>query len=273
MDPSRIANGLEEHAPGHWRASAAHEVSYPESGHQRCLAVEETSFWFLHRASCVVAAIERFPPGGTLFDVGGGNGQVALALSRAGFPTALVEPGPAGAGAAYRRGVRPVIQATTSTAGFRPGVLPAVGMFDVLEHIEDDLGYLRALRSLMVPGGRLYLTVPAYPWLWSADDVRAGHHRRYTLRRLRSVVEGAGFTTEYATYLFRFLPLPVLLLRSLPSRIGRRSVETSGTGHHRVPPGALGRLLRWTLAREQSAVARRRTMRFGGSILLVGRGN
>ena len=217
------------------------------------------------------AAVRRLPPQGLLFDIGGGNGHVARALTDAGFPTGVVEPGATGADNAYDRGIRPVIRATTRTARFRPGVLPAVGTFDVIEHVEADGDFLAEIHRLMAVGGRLYLTVPAYRWLWSVDDVRAGHHHRYTMRRLRSMVGAAGFEVEYATYLFRFLMLPVLALRTIPSRLGLRRTATDATGDHRMPGGVAGRVLGWLMRREYAIVAGGRRMRFGSSILLVAR--
>ena len=40
--------------------------------------------------------MRRFPPPGTVFDVGGGNGFVTLAIQNAGMDAVLVEPGPEG---------------------------------------------------------------------------------------------------------------------------------------------------------------------------------
>ncbi len=56
-----------------------------------------------------------------------------------------------------------------------------IGMFDVLEHIEDDQGILQKLRGNLTDNGSIVLTVPAYPSLWSDFDVRAHHQRRYTI--------------------------------------------------------------------------------------------
>ena len=53
-------------------------------------------------------------------------------------------------------------------------------MLDVLEHIEDDAGALAAARDALAPGGRLLLTVPAMPCLWSRHDEANCHFRRYT---------------------------------------------------------------------------------------------
>ena len=132
----------------------------PRAGNADCLRVEDTSFWFRHRNRCIVSVVRRFSPDATFFDIGGGNGFVARGLMDAGVDCALIEPGIDGALAAHARGVDPVICATLEDAGIRPGSVAAAGMFDVLEHIEDENAALSEVRKLLASGGRLFLTVP-----------------------------------------------------------------------------------------------------------------
>jgi SAM-dependent methyltransferase len=67
---------------------------------------------------------------------------------------------------------------------------------NVLEHIEDDRGALRALASLVAPGGRIVLWVPGYQQLYGDFDRAVGHVRRYTPRTLTSALVGAGLTPD-----------------------------------------------------------------------------
>jgi 2-polyprenyl-3-methyl-5-hydroxy-6-metoxy-1,4-benzoquinol methylase len=174
---------------------------------------------------------------------------------------------------ARRRGVAITIQSTLEDAGFKPGCLPAVGMFDVLEHIQDDEGFLRQVSELLAPGGRLYLTTPAYQALWSTEDQFAGHYRRYTLAALRKKLAAVGLQVEFASYIFLFLPLPVLLLRALPSRLGlRRSVNLEQeVKEHGSPGGATGRILDGLLRAELKRLQDGRRLPFGGSCLVAAR--
>jgi SAM-dependent methyltransferase len=59
---------------------------------------------------------------------------------------------------------------------------------NVLEHVQDDLGALRTLGGLLVPGGTLALLVPAHPALYGAYDRVDGHWRRYDRARLRALL-------------------------------------------------------------------------------------
>ena len=271
VDPATVAADLVEVEPGRWVARGMGAVSYPASGHRSLAELEDASWWFRHRSACIVAAVRRAPPGGTILDIGGGNGVVSMALRAAGFPTLLMEPGEVGARNALRRGLAPVVHATFEAAGIRPGSLPAAGLFDVLEHIEDDEGFLRTLADALAPGGRLYLTVPAHRALWSPEDVAAGHHRRYGPRTLRASLVAGGFAVERITSIFWPLPLPILLARTVASQVGLR--QDRGAAARRgeyVAPGPLtDALIRAALAPERALVARGHGSPIGSSLLAV----
>ena len=80
------------------------------------------------------------------------------------------------------------------TAGkrFAPLRLDSVAALNVLEHIEDDLGSLRTMSQMVVPGGRVVLLVPALPALYGTLDTELQHYRRYTKKSLTSVMRAAG---------------------------------------------------------------------------------
>jgi SAM-dependent methyltransferase len=267
-----IAPNLELGPDGWWISRRMSDVSYPEDGNATCFAVEESSFWFEHRNHCILQALKSFPPPGVLFDVGGGNGFVAQAIQESGLGVVLVEPGPAGARNASRRGIGQVIRATLKDAGVLPESLPAVGLFDVVEHIGDDLGFLTHIHQLLIPGGRLYVTVPAYQWLWSGEDVSAGHERRYALPALRHLLDNAGFSIEFATYFFGFLPLPIFFRRVLPYRLGfavERAAEAALRSDHQLRGPLIGRVLELLNRRELSKIAQQRSLLLGGSCMAV----
>ena len=76
----------------------------------------------------------------------------------------------------------------------------AVVAYNVLEHIEDDVGALRAFRGLVRPGGRIVVLVPAFPSALGRFDRAIGHHRRYRKGSLRAVAEAAGLDVEVLRY-------------------------------------------------------------------------
>lgn len=67
---------------------------------------------------------------------------------------------------------------------------------NVLEHIDDDVGALRALASMTEPGGTVVLWVPAYMQLYGEFDRAVGHVRRYTPRTMHAAIRHAGLAPE-----------------------------------------------------------------------------
>jgi SAM-dependent methyltransferase len=72
---------------------------------------------------------------------------------------------------------------------------------NVLEHIEDDLRALAYMRSVLAPGGRLILLVPAFQFLYGSVDRAIEHFRRYTRKDLLPKMRAGGFEVEHASYM------------------------------------------------------------------------
>jgi SAM-dependent methyltransferase len=261
-----IAPGLTRDPAGYWIAPEPVTASYPTDGHDACMAFEEESFWFAHRNRTILSAVRRYPPAdGPLFDVGAGNGYVAEALEQAGFPVIAIEPSHAGAANAVARHVTWVVCGGLPSSAFRHGTAGAIGLFDVIEHIEDDRSFLSPLRPYLKSGARLYITTPAFPWLWSSNDVRSGHYRRYTIETLRETLNAVGFSVEYATYIFWLLPLPILLFRALRSN----NPQPRASRQHRLGGATFRRIAERCFAFEARRIAKGTTIPFGGSCLIV----
>ena len=65
---------------------------------------------------------------------------------------------------------------------------------EVLEHVDDPVGFLRATMTYLRPGARLFITVPGGPM--SAFDRHIGHRRHFDAASLRTVIEAAGFQAD-----------------------------------------------------------------------------
>ena len=271
IELNAIASNLECGKNGIWFAKCQSKISYPQDGNIRCRRIEENSFWFKHRNNCIVEAIRLYPPNGEIFDVGGGNGYVCSAIKNAGIDTILVEPGVEGVMNAHDRGLSPIICATLEDASFKAHTIPAIGLFDILEHIEDDVGFLRTINTILIPDGRLYITVPAYNFLFSFIDKLSGHYRRYSLASLTEKLESVGFIIDFKTCIFRLLPIPIFFLRTIPSMLGLRKKEEFRRiqKEHSQPDSWFGRLLNVALDMEIKALRSKKSMLFGGSCLVV----
>ena len=222
-------------------------------------------WWFLGRRAVILAEMARRLPAGhvRVAELGCGSGGMLEALGR--FGTVVgVERDPALRGHARERGLDVRAGALPDAIPLEAGGWDAVCLFDVLEHVDDEAGALAACRRLLVPGGRLFVTVPAYAWLWSRHDELLGHRRRYTAGALRGVVERAGFVVERLTYFNTLLAPPIMAVRLVRAVLRR-------PGHDLDRPAPLiNRALAACFAAEARLLGRVSSP-FGISILLVAR--
>jgi SAM-dependent methyltransferase len=91
----------------------------------------------------------------------------------------------------------PVYEGLEALDGRRFGGIYTV---NVLEHLEDDQALLDAFYRALEPGGMLFIYVPAFPLLFSANDERVGHYRRYRIGPLAEMLRRSGFSLERSSY-------------------------------------------------------------------------
>lgn len=114
-------------------------------------------------------------------------------------------------------------------------------LMDVLEHVEDDIGLLKAYVDMCPPGSRFLITVPAFQWLWSSHDDFLGHRRRYTVTRLERLVHDVGLRLDTCHYFFA-LVLPLALPGRLAERFWPRAdpPKSALRAHHPIIDALLG---------------------------------
>jgi 2-polyprenyl-3-methyl-5-hydroxy-6-metoxy-1,4-benzoquinol methylase len=109
-------------------------------------------------------------------------------------------------------------------------------LFDVLEHIEDECGFLQSVKFHLAESGTLLINVPANQFFYSDYDRAAGHARRYSMNQLAEVAAQNGFKAHAFTYWG--LPLvPLLLLRkaiSMQRSNGRTGFDAQGHTMNRL---------------------------------------
>lgn len=87
-------------------------------------------------------------------------------------------------------------------------------LFDVVEHIDDDVDFLRTAMFHLKSEGWVAVNVPAYQAFYSRYDTVLGHKRRYTKKMLRERMEAIGLTDIRVAY-WGFSMLPALIVRKL----------------------------------------------------------
>jgi 2-polyprenyl-3-methyl-5-hydroxy-6-metoxy-1,4-benzoquinol methylase len=274
MNFEKIAHNIKKAKNGIYYSKPESSISYPKEGNEDCLQIEQDSFWFNHRNNIIANSVKKHNSDKIFFDIGGGNGFVAKRLQDDGIKTILVEPGKTGAINAYKRGVKNVICSTLEDAEFANNMIDSVGLFDVMEHIEDDYNFLNNINKYLKDDGYIYITVPAFNFLWSNEDNDAGHFKRYSTAELNQLLMKCGFSIIQSTYIFSILPLPVFLFRSLPSKLGLNKKSNNLKKHqneHKQKKGILNKILQKIWKWELSRVNRNKKIPIGGSCFVIGK--
>lgn len=223
----------------------------------------EHHWWWRTRESMVLTVLESIAPAngfGKILDVGCGDGLLFPKLKALGVPEG-VEPD-ASIVTDIGRSRGRIYQQPFDDC-FRPGhAYGLVLMLDVLEHLADPVAAMKRAKGLLAPGGRLVLTVPAFPVLWTSHDEHNHHLRRYRRRPLEEEVRRAGFEVELMRYFFHWM-FPVKLALSTGERLGLIRVERA-----RVPPAVMNDLLNAVSLLEQRLTAKIRVP-FGNSLIAV----
>jgi SAM-dependent methyltransferase len=264
---SKISENL-IYKDGIWFSKDQSEISYPAGGNEFCFEIEDQSFWFKHRADCILNAVSANLNDKIIFDIGGGNGFTSLKLVENDIDSILVEPGIEGILNAKKRKLKDLICSSFQDAAFLKNSIPNIGIFDVLEHIEQDSDFLKELNTVLSDEGKLFITVPAFKVLWSKQDEYSGHYRRYTLSNLEAKLLQANFEIVYSSYFFSVLPFPIFLFRTLPSIFNRKRDNThKAKSQHKS--GTSSKLLRKIWNKEISMIKKKKKIRFGSSCIVI----
>jgi SAM-dependent methyltransferase len=258
--PATIA-GIPAYAP-----ELAHDHGgFASDGHEILAGVEDRHFWFRCRRDLIVDLLARHAPAiGSFCEVGCGNGYVLQAIAAARPELHLCGIDASIAGLLRARTRVPGADVIQADATRLPANLrfDAIGAFDMLEHVDDDVAVLRAMRGALRPGGVVLVTVPQHRWLWSWADEVACHRRRYTRRILATALARAGLQVErWSSYLVLLLPLLAA------SRLQKRPANYASA----ALPAHLDRLLD-RLTRGETWLTRQGwDHRFGGSLVAIAR--
>lgn len=249
---------------------AARNDGFGEEYFAMLAPVEADNFWFRSRNRLLQWALQRFfSDARTFLEIGCGTGYVLAGMQNA-FPRLRC----CGSDI-FTRGLAFAAQRLREAELFQmdarriPFVdeFDVIGLFDVLEHIEEDGLALAQMFQAVQPGGGILLTVPQHPFLWSAQDEFGCHKRRYTRRELVTKVRGAGFAITWATS-FVSLLLPLMMISRL-----RRRHTTDGfdqMAEFKISQ-RVNTALERVLAIERAAITRNLSLPAGGSLLLVAR--
>lgn len=233
--------------------------------------MEDTHWWFTGRRAVIREVLRRQLPAGhrRVLDVGCGTGGMLVMLRDFGEVEGIDASDDALAFARTRVGPDVPLSRGQLPDGIPEGKKwDLITAFDVIEHIDDPVTSLHAVRRALTPDGHLVVTVPAYQFLWSRHDELNHHRRRYTLPLLREHLEAGGFRVTWSSYFNSFLFPPIAAVR-----LSQKLMPSRDTGSDFTEAGpTVNRVLDFVFSSERFVVSRGR-FPFGVSILAVARPN
>lgn len=257
-----------------WPSFVAGEVAGPKEFNRgvytRMVACEEQSFYHRTRRRLILWALASlFPAARRLYDLGVGTGYVLDGIRSANPELELYGSDLALDSLAVtteRIGDAATLFHTEASRIPFAEHFDVVGAFDVVEHIEDDVGALRAIHRAIRPGGGVLLTVPQHMAFWSRLDAETGHVRRYQGHELADKAREAGFEVLLDTSFMASLFVPQYLSRRLLAKKSTRAFEAE-----HLLPAPLNRTLEAVLSAEIALIRAGVRFPFGGLRIVAGR--
>ena len=261
-----LAHGFTLLRRGEWPGEYTDRV---EDDAYRALAAREGAHWFHRGRRALVEHVLGEPQpvdGRRVLEIGSGTGGNVDLLAGFGELT-LIEPNAMARSLTTSRRV----DAVDLRAGYWPGqeilgpgeVFHLIALFDVLEHLDDDVGALRAVRAHLAPDARVIITVPAYSWMWSPHDERLHHRRRYRKSSLVEAIAAADLQVRYCSY-FNTVLFPF----AMTARLLTRLTSSSDSPGHDVPSERLNSLMLRAMLLERHVIPRR-SLPYGLSLMAI----
>jgi SAM-dependent methyltransferase len=221
--------------------------------YQQMAELDQRHWWYRARREVLAELIRRVvdpPKDAHILEIGCGTGHNLAMLGDFGKVDALELDDESRAHAEKRLGRSVMSARLPQLTGVAERHYDLIGAFDVIEHIDDDHSALASIATRLKPNGKFVMTVPAHQWMWSAHDVVNHHRRRYSKRRLKSLIENSPMKLEHIGY-FNSLLFPLAVADRLLSKLRKKDDIDL-----KLPAPPLNRALERTFAAERHLVGR-----------------
>ena len=166
--------------------------------------LEDGHWWGEERIYRLVELVKgTIPKSSKILEIGCGTGKILSLLEKENFDCFGVEPSQTGFDSSSTLLPNKIFHGTLDQfITFDRGKqhFDCVLLFDVLEHLENDVSELSSISSLISPEGVVIFSVPADPKLWSKLDEEVYHFRRYTIDSLRALGSSSKLELKYSIY-------------------------------------------------------------------------
>jgi SAM-dependent methyltransferase len=244
---------------------------------------EDRHWWFASRTRAILAYLDRYMGPGQdrrVLDVGCGAANMTHHLRHYGSVIG-VDSNPKPLEIARQRGLEAHLGAADDLP-FDAGEFDLVALLDTVEHVPaEDAVFEECRRVLRGPdaasgrrGGKLLVTVPAFMFLWSRNDVINLHQRRYTAPELKTKLERHGFRVLRISYNnFFVFPLAagfILLRRGRAEpQLASPHFDDESYQVEMEPASPLVNVILTEVGKLEVALLRHLTLPWGTSILVI----
>jgi SAM-dependent methyltransferase len=244
---------------------------------------EDRHWWFASRTRAILTYLDRYAGAGRdlrVLDVGCGAANMTHHLRHYGQVVG-VDNNPRPLEVARQRGLE-AFQGAADNLPSGDGEFDLVTLLDTVEHVPaEDTVFEECRRVLRGPdpargtgGGKLLVTVPAFMFLWSRNDVINLHQRRYTAPELRAKLERHGFDVLRISY-NNFFVFPMAAALILLRR-GRAEPELASPHFDEAayqvemePASPLLNSVLMGVGKVEAALLRRISLPFGTSVIAM----
>jgi ubiquinone/menaquinone biosynthesis C-methylase UbiE len=179
---------------------------------ERLKKAEAEHFWFKIRRKWIFDKIKKhIAPPAKFLEIGCGIGNVSAFLAQKGYSVTGCEYHQEAISMAWP-GFQ-LVQCDANRLPFDDRSFDIAGLFDVIEHFQDDISLLGEAFRIVKDGGIIAITVPARPEAWSCFDEISLHKRRYTKEGLKKALSSAKLNPLLIEYMFMSLYLPMRYMR------------------------------------------------------------
>ena len=233
--------------------------------------LEREHWWFVVRGRILLEHILPYTkaPDLSILNVGAATGRTSELLSDLGEVTSIE----------YDDDCRNFANALTGL-GIKKGTILDLELednsfhlscaFDVIEHVENDKKAVAELVRVTKTNGLIFITVPAFQFLWSEHDIVNHHFRRYTRSKLKQILPSEEISLVHKTYFNSLLFFPIAIFRVLsrlvPARFYRKG---SGADNTLVANDSFVNKLMFRVFETERKLLRKVKFPFGVSLMVI----